>query len=511
MRPHAASSGVIGTMPVRAGIQQGVAVIANSTWAAMRARRALEITWDRGRQADFDSDRFAADLEGWFERATYRVRHEGDAPAALAAAARRHQATYAFPFQVHAPLEVMNCTAEVRADRAEFWAPTQTQFRCMQQAVKVTGLPEDSIRIHAVLMGGGFGRRLFADYLAEAAEISKSIARPVQVVWTREDDMRHGYFQPCTAQRFTAGLDAAGRLVALEHRTTTSSLTIYDIHDGRDLYGDTPLPRPEPDSFESGQSPWGAYDNPYAIPNLKVDAASVPSPVPHGPWRAVEYPSTVWGRESFLDELAHLAGVDPLAYRMKLLEGGVRQVGPFPIDGGRLRAVLALAAEKSGWGTKPAAGDGRLRGRGIAANVYHAGSYMAQVAEVSVAPDLSDLRVERIVCAIDCGRMLHPEGLMGQAESGITWGLSYTLGGKVDFRNGLAVPRGYDDFTVMRMDRMPRVEMHVVPAAHRPGGFGEHPVPMAAPAVGNAVFAATGLRVRQLPITPAALQAAQRG
>ena len=502
--------GVIRTLPVRSGIQHGVAVIATDTYAAMRARAALEITWDRGRHATFDSDRFEAELDGWLERATYKVRHEGDAEAALAAAARRHEATYTFPFQAHAPLEVMNCTADVRAEEAEIWAPTQTQHRSMEQAVKVTGLPEERIRIHAIMMGGAFGRRLFADYVAESCDLSKAIGRPVQLVWTREDEMRHGYFQPCTAQGFAGGFDADGRLVALRHRATSSPLTIYDIHAGRDLYGETPLPAPEPESFESGQSPWGAYDNPYAIPNLRVDAASVPSPVPHGPWRAVEYPSTVWGRESFLDELARLAGADPLRFRLELLAGGVREVGPFRIDGARLARVLELAAEKAGWGTPFAAG-GRMRGRGIAASVYHAGSYIAQVAEVSLARDLSDVRVERIVCAIDCGRMLHPEGVIGQAESGITWGLSYTFGGRMDFRGGRAVARGYQDFAVVRMRDMPPVEFHAVPSVERPGGFGEHPVPMTAPAIANAIHDAAGIRVRRLPITPDALRAARRG
>lgn len=502
--------GVLQTLPVRSGIQHGVAVIATDTYAAMRARAALEIVWDEGRHAGFDSDRFESELDGWLERAAYRVRHEGDAEAALAGAARRHEATYTFPFQAHAPLEVMNCTADVRGDGAEIWAPTQTQHRSMEQAVKVTGLAEERIRIHAIMMGGGFGRRLFADYVAESCEISKAIGRPVQLVWTREDEMRHGYFQPCSAQRLAGGLDAEGRLVALRHRATSSPLTIYDIHAGRDLYGDTPLPAPEPDSFETGQSPWGAYDNPYAIPNLKVDAASVPSPVPYGPWRAVEYPSTVWGRESFLDELARLAGTDPLRFRLALLPDGVREVGPFRIDGARLAHVLELAAEKSGWGAA-LADDGRLRGRGIAASVYHAGSYIAQVAEVSVARDLADFRIERIVCAIDCGLVLHPEGLIGQAESGITWGLSYVLGGRTEFRRGRAVQRGYDDFRVMRMRDMPPIEYHVVPSRERPGGFGEHPVPMIAPAIANAIHDAAGIRVRRLPITPEALRAARAG
>ena len=502
--------GVIDVVPVKAGIQQGVAVIATSTWAAFRARPALEITWDRGPHATFDSDRFEESLDAWLDRAPFKVRNDGDAPAALAAAAKRHEATYTFPFQAHAPLEVMNCTADVRADRAEIWAPTQTQHRSMEQAVKVTGLTEDKIRIHAILMGGAFGRRLFADYLAEAAELSMAVKRPVQVVWTREDDTRHGYFQPCTAERLAGGIDAQGRLVALTHRSTTSDLSIYRIHGGNHLYSDAPVPPIPPDEFVNDEKPWGSFDNPYDVANLKADAADVPSPVPYGPWRAVGYPSTVWGRESFLDEMAHLAGRDPLAFRLDLLPGGVREIGSYKIDRARLKRVHELAAEKSGWAT-PLPADGRLRGRGIAASVYHGGSYIAQVAEVSLAPDLSDLRVERVTCAVDCGLVLHPPGLIGQAESGITWGLSYALLGKVDFRDGRAVPRGYGDFRVMRMNQMPAIDLHVVPSTERPGGFGEHPVPMVAPAVANAVFAATGIRQRRLPITPESLRAAKNG
>lgn len=502
-----AMPGVRHVVPVRSGIQQGVAVVATGTWAAFRARAALAIEWDRGPHAAFDSEEFAAALPGWLERADGRVRHEGDAPAAMAAAAKRHEATYAFPFQAHAPLEPMNCVADVRADSAEFWAPTQTQHRCMEQAVKVTGLPEERITIHAITMGGAFGRRLFADYLAEAAEISKAVAAPVQVVWTREDDLRHGFFQPCTAERLAGGLDAAGRLVALTHRSTTSELSIYGIHGGRHLYAGDPAPT-EPKDFEADGDPWGAYDNPYDVPNLKVDAVRVPSPVPYGPWRAVGYPSTVWGRESFLDELAALAGEDPLAFRLKLLGGGVREVGPYRIDRDRLARVHREAAARAGWGSPPPA-DGRLHGLGLAANVYHANSYVAQVAHVSLATDLSDLRVHRVVCAVDCGLVLNPEGLRGQAESGVTWGLSAALKGAVTFARGAAVQRGFADYGVMRMRGMPAVEVHLLPGDARPGGFGEHAVPMVAPAVANAVFAACGARVRTLPITTEAIRAAR--
>jgi isoquinoline 1-oxidoreductase beta subunit len=503
-------AGVLHVMPVSAGVQQGVAVVAETTWAAMAARRDLEIEWDLGSERGFDSDAFIAGLTQHLDEGPrFVVRHEGDAASALATAVTTHAATYTFPLQAHAPLEVMNCTAYVRSDEAEFWAPTQTQHRCMEQAVKVTGLPEERIRIHAILMGGGFGRRLFADYLAEAAEISKAIAEPVQVVWTREDETRFGYFQPATAERMTGGLDRDGRLVALAHVGTASDLTIYDIHGGRDIYGDVPPEPKAPDHYSSGVSPWGAFDNPYAIPHLQVDAVDVPSPVPYGPWRAVEYPSTVFARESFLDELAHLSEQDPLAFRLAVIDDAERMIGPIPLDRRRLAHVHRLAAERAGWGD-PVREDGRLRGRGIAANVYHGGSYIAQVAEVSVAEDLSDLKVERITCVVDCGLALNPLGVNGQAESGIVWGLSCALHGKVDFRNGQAVQRGYQDFRVLTMDEMPRLDIHIVPSRERPGGFGEHAVPMVAPAVANAVFAATGIRVRQLPITPAALRAVGR-
>ena len=505
-----ARPGVLRTMPVRSGIQQGVAVVATSSWAAFQARRALKIEWDLGAHREFDSDQFIAGLERAFAQDAFKVRWEGDAPAALTSAAQRHEATYVLPFQAHAPLEIMNCTADVRANVAEFWAPTQTQHRCMQQAVRVTGLTEDKIKIHAVLMGGGFGRRLYADYLAEAAEISRVIGKPVQVVWTREDDTRHGYFQPCTAERLRGGLDASGHLVALSHLSTECDLTINDIHEGRDMYSGAPRPPKAPNAFADEESPWGAFDNPYVIPNLKVDAVNVASPVPHGPWRAVEYPSTVFGRESFLDEMAHLAGADPLRFRLDHLRGGVREIGSHRIDPARLARVHELAAERAAWGT-PFRDDGRLHGRGIAASVYHGGSYIAQVVEVSVAKDLSDVRVHRVVAAIDCGLVLNPLGAIGQAESGITWGLSYALKGKIDFRKGRAVQRGYGDFTVMRMDDMPATEIHLVESAARPGGLGEHAVPMVAPAVANAVFAATGRRVRQLPITAESLRAAGSG
>ncbi|HVT38215.1 MAG TPA: molybdopterin cofactor-binding domain-containing protein [Gemmatimonadaceae bacterium] len=479
----------------------GVAVIADDTWSALRGRAALTIDWAPGPQRTFDSDRFIEALPNAFEQRQFKVRHDGDAIAALGAASRRLEATYIYPFQAHAPLETMNCTAHVRDGEADIWVPTQTDVRTLEQAAKVTGLAPDRIHVHCALMGGGFGRRLFADFVAEAAELSQAVRAPVQLLWTRPDDMRHGYFQPATAERFTAGLDADGALQAIVHKTTASSLTIYEVHSGRNLWSGPPRAAKPDDVYERDESPWGAFDNPYAIPNLRVDCADVTSPVPTGPWRAVEYPSTVFGRESFLDELAHMLSRDPIALRLALLPRGVRRLGSHDVDRARLARVLEAVGDRSGWNAPLRSSERRMVGRGVAANVYHGRSYIAMVAEVSVARDLSDIRVDRIVTVVDCGVALNPLGVDGQTESGITWGLSATLLGKMDFRGGAPVQSSFADFHVMRMDRMPRLDTVILDSGAAPGGFGEHSVPTVAPAVANALFAATGKRLRALPLT----------
>ena len=492
--------GVRHVVRTTSGIHPGVAVVADDTWAAIKGRRALAIEWTRGMEPGFDSDAFLEGLPRALDRASIRVRHEGNVESAMRNAARRHDATYVFPFQAHATMEPMNCTADVRSDRAEIWAPTQTDVRTLAQIKRVTGLPESAVTMHCVMMGGGFGRRLFADYAAEAAEVSKAIGAPVQVTWTRQDDMRHGYFQPATAERFTAALDGRGRITALAHATAHSDLTIYDVHEGRRLWTAEPRPAVAPDAFERDEIPWGAFDNPYQWPALRVDGVDATSPVPTGPWRAVMYPSTVFGRESFVDEIAHLTGQDPIDLRLSLLPRDVKQVGEYRIDRGRLARVLELARERAGWGTPAAQIPVRRAGRGVAANTYHAGSYLAMIADVSIADDLTDLRVDRITTAIDCGLALNPLGVLGQAESAITWGLTATLLGKVDFKDGAAVQSNYSDYHVMRINRMPVLDTFIVESSGMPGGFGEHAVPLVAPAVANAVFAATGRRLRELPL-----------
>jgi len=501
-RPALAVAGVRHVVPVKTGLATGVAVVADHTWAAMKGREALKVVWDPGPNRDFDSDRFLQQMEGALNQAGYFVRDDGNAATALESAAKKLEAVYEFPFQAHAPVETMNCVADVRPDSCEIWVPTQCPEVAQAEAAKMLGLPEDSVKLHITLLGGGFGRRLFADYVPEAVEISRAIGKPVQVVWPRSDDMRYGFFHPSDIERIVGGLDANGHPIAWSQRSIGSNLSMFGFPtDGQ---------RKNPKLYFNDGSPWGSFDNPYNFPNLKADFVPLNSPVPTGPWRAVEYPPTVFARESFLDEMAHAAGRDPLEFRLQLLApGNVLEVGDAKIDRSRLIRVLQVAAEKANWGKSepPPHNDDRLWGRGIACNVYDSDCFMAQVTEVSVGRQSRDIRVHRIVCAADCGLVINPAGLEGQAESGITWGLSATLHGKIDFRNGAAVQQNFSDFEVVRIDESPEIETHIVTSDHPPGGFGETAVPAVAPAVANAIFAATGIRVRRLPITPEKLKA----
>jgi isoquinoline 1-oxidoreductase beta subunit len=463
----------------------------------MKGREALKIEWDAGQYHDFDSDKFLAQMESALSREQdgYFVRNDGDAVKALASAVKKLEATYEFPFQAHAPLETMNCVADVRADSCEIWAPTQCPEVVQSETATMLGLPPDSVKVHITLVGGGFGRRLFADYVPEAVEVSRAIGKPVQMVWTRSDDMRCGFFHPCDVEHIAGGLDAEGHPTAWLQRSVGSNLSMFGFP--------TDEQRKNPRLYFDDGSPWGSFDNPYNFPHLKADFIPMNSPVPTGPWRAVEYPPTVFARESFIDEMAHAAGQDPLEFRLRLLQpGDMLQAGGQKTDRGRLIRVLQVAAEKAGWGQPLSSTTDRMWGRGIACNVYSENCYIAQVAEVSVGRKTNDIRVHRVVCAADCGLVINPAGLEGQAESGIIWGLSATLHGKIDFKDGGAVQENFTDFEVIRMDEAPEIETHIVVSDHPPGGFGETAVPPIAPAVANAIFAAIGKRVRRLPITP---------
>lgn len=485
--------GVRYVVPIKSGIFGGVAVVADDTWAAMKGRDALHVEWDNGPHGDFDSARFIEGLKGAKGDAGYPIRREGDAESALAASPKVLEATYEYPYEAHAPIEPMNCIADVQKDSCEVWLPTQTPQTAFDNIAKNLGFAPEKIKIHTTLLGGGFGRRLFVDYADEAVELSRAIGKPVQLMWTRTDDMRNGFFHPASVEWMRAGIGADGNVAAWLHKSIGSDLSMFGLP--------TDEQKKDLQRYAKDESPWGAFDTFYNFRNLKVDYVPVDSPVPTGAWRAVEYPSRVFARECFLDEVAHAIGKDPLQLRIDLLQpGDVLKLESQQIDRARMIHVLEMAREKSSWGKPVVSDNSRLRGRGIATNVYDGESYIAQVAEVSVARDFSDLRVEHVVCVVDCGFVINPAGLEGQVESGITWGLSATLHGKIDFREGRAVQGTYGDFRVMRMNEMPAIETYVVPSAIAPAGFGEHSVPPVTPAVANAIFAATGKRLRVLPL-----------
>jgi isoquinoline 1-oxidoreductase subunit beta len=491
--------GVRHVVQVHSGIFGGVGVVADHTWAAIQGRDALRIEWERGPQPEFDSEQFLQTLKVAGAGEGYPIRREGDWLGGLNGAANRMDAVYEYPFQAHAPLEPMNCTANVRRDSCEVWVPTQTPETAQQNVANALGLPPDAVHIHTTLLGGGFGRRLQVDYVDEAVELSKAVHKPVQVIWTRADDMRNGFFHPASVEQMSAGLSLDG-IAAWVHRSIGSDLSL--------LGPKTAQERADPRHYAKQEMPWGAFDTFYNFA-MRVDYVPVESPVPTGPWRAVMYPSRVFARESFLDEAAHALGRDPLDLRIALLApGGKIKLESQEIDRARMIRVLEEARARCDWG-KPWPGSTdrkRLRGRGLAINVYDTDSYMAQVAEVSLARDGSDLRVERMVCVFDCGMPLNPAGLEGQVESGIAWGLSAVLHGKINFKDGRAVESGYHDFRVIQMHEMPVIEPHIIPSTAAFGGFGEHPVAPVAPAVANAIFAATGKRIRKLPILPADLR-----
>ncbi len=343
------------------------------------------------------------------------------------------------------------------------------------------------MRVNVTLLGGGFGRRLYTDYVVEAVELSKAIGAPVQLVWSREDDMRYGYFNPPSFSRIAVGLDEKGRPRTWFHRVASSDLSVYPVSD-------------DPMRYANDGSPWGAYDNPYKFAAMNVDYVPVASPVPTGPWRSVEYPGPVLARECVLDELAARAGVDPIEYRLELLQPGETfTLGDQKVERARLIGVLQLAREKSGWSKPLPKSGGRRWGRGIACNVYDASTYMAQVAEVSVGRE-GDVRVHRVVCAVDLGQPLNVLGIEGQVESGINWGLTSTLKSTMEFRDGRARSSNYSDYDVLRLNEAPDIETHIVPSTLRPRGLGEQPVPPVAPAVLNAIFNATGKRMRRVPV-----------
>jgi isoquinoline 1-oxidoreductase beta subunit len=449
-------------------IPQGVAVLAEGYWPALKGRDALVVQWDDGPLGALSSADISRQLTDATTQPGAIARSEGDANAV---AAKTVTAVYEAPYLAHACMEPMNCTAWVRAGDAEVWAPTQGPGPLQGIVAQLTGLPPEKVQVHTTYLGGGFGRRFAADFVIAATLISKAAGAPVKLVYTREDDMRAWFYRPAAVARFTAGLDSAGNPVSFTARVASPALSVaagftQDLPKGIDEF-----------AIE------GIGDMHYAFPHLRVEYNRAEPGIPLWFWRSVGHSQNVYFIEAFIDEVAAAAGKDPVEFRRGLLSKQPRMLG-----------VLNLAAQKAGWGLPLPAGVHR----GVAiTNCF--GSYVAQVAEVSMAAN-GRPRVHRVVAAVDCGRTVNPDVIHRQVEGSIVYGLSAALHEKITFKNGRVEQSNFSDYPMLRMNEMPKVEVHIVPSNEAPGGIGEPGLPPATPAVVNAIFAATGKPVRTLPI-----------
>ncbi|MGH7349208.1 MAG: molybdopterin cofactor-binding domain-containing protein [Candidatus Rokuibacteriota bacterium] len=453
-------------------VPSGVAVVADSFWSAKKGRDELRVEWDEGPGAAIDTDALEAEYDRLARTAGASAYRRGDGAASLEQAARRVNARYDMPYLAHAPMEPLNCLVSIGPDRCEIWTGTQFQTVDQANAARVAGLKPEQVHINTLFLGGGFGRRATpsSDFIVEAVHVAKAAGAPVKTIWTREDDIRGGYYRPMWHSAISAGLDAAGKPVAWKH-------TIV----GQSILEGTPFAGMVKDGIDA-TSVEGATDLVYAVPNVALELHSPRSPVPVLWWRSVGHTHTGFVVESFIDELAHAAGKDPYAYRSELLAGHPQHLG-----------VLDLAAQKAGWGTPLPAG----RARGLAVHSSF-GSWCAQVAEVSI--DGKAIRVHRVVCAVDCGRAINPETIRAQMEGGIVFGLSAALYGQITLKQGRVQQSNFHDYPVLRLQSMPVVEVHIVPSTDPPSGIGEPGTPLMAAALGNALFALTGQRVRSLPL-----------
>jgi isoquinoline 1-oxidoreductase subunit beta len=482
-KPTAVDDAKAKTMPgVKAvvKIDDGVAVVADTFWRAKQARDALKITWDNGPGAKLSSASIAQGLKEALAKPAASVKRTGDADKALAGATKKIEATYELPFLAHATMEPMNFTADVRADGCDIYGPTQFPQLAEGVAMQVTGLPKEKITVHTTFLGGGFGRRIDVDFIVQALQISKAVGKPVKLVWTREDDMTHDFYRPVSLNTLSAGLDASGKPVAMKFRLTSPSVTA----------------RLFPPVVKDGIDPFmtEAAVTPYAIPNMSVESAIHDTGVRVGYWRSVSHALNAFANESFMDEVALAAGKDPVAFRMSLLTGK---------EEARFANVLKLATEKAGYKAGGKLGNGRFHGVALMEGY---GTYVAQVSEISV--DKGNIKVHRTTLAVDCGMMVNPDIVKAQIESSVAYGLSAVLLSKITFKDGRVEQSNFHDYPVLRMNEMPRVDVHIVASTEKPGGIGEPIVATCGPSVANAVFVATGKRVRKLPILAADLNKA---
>jgi isoquinoline 1-oxidoreductase subunit beta len=459
-------------------LEDAVAVVAQHMGAAKKGLAALSIQWDEGPNATLNTADIVSQLEEASKKPGAVARNDGDVDKAMASAKTKLDAVYQLPFLAHTTMEPVNCTVHVRKDGCDVWVGTQVITRAQATAAEITGLPIERVAVHNYLLGGGFGRRLEVDFIAQAVRIAKQVDGPVKVIWTREEDIQHDMYRPYFFDRLTAGLDADGMPVAWHHRITGSSI----------------IARWAPPIFKDGfdiDTVDGAVELPYALPNILVDYVRQESPgIPTAFWRSVGPGHNIFVVESFIDELAAAAKKDPVEFRSALLDKTPRA-----------KAVLKLAAEKAGWGQALPKG----RGRGVSVQTTF-GTYMSQVAEVAVSKE-GDVAVRRVVCAVDCGIAINPDTIQAQIQGAIIYGLTAALHGEITLKNGRVEQSNFDNYRALHINEVPMIEVYIVDSDEAPGGMGEPGTSALFPAVTNAIFAATGKRLRKLPIKQTLLTA----
>ena len=461
--------GVKVIVPVRGGI----GVCAETLAAAWKGRDALKPAWTKCKDPQMSTVSLEKEFLSRLDQKGVVARNDGDAESVIERSERKLEAVYLQPFLSHATMEPMNCTADVRPDQCEIWAPTQNQTGVLATVSKITSLKPEQVKVHTTYLGGGFGRRFEQDFVEEAVTLSKAAGKPVKLVWTREEDMQNDFYRPMNATRIRAALDADGRVAAWSQTIVCSSI----------------FARVFPQNMKNGidnAAVEGVENMEYFIPNMHVEYVRYDTPVPVGFWRSVGSSHNAFTVESFMDELAYAAKKDPLEFRLAMLK-----------EHPRARRVLEVAAEKAGWGKQLADG----HARGIAYHVSF-GSYVAEVAEVSVDKKNGGTTVHKVTCAVDCGSVVNPAIIKNQMISGIIMGLSAALKEKIEVVGGGIRSSNFGDYELLRMSEAPEVDVHIVKSGATLGGIGEPGVPPVIPAVGNAVFAAVGARVRTLPMKP---------
>jgi isoquinoline 1-oxidoreductase beta subunit len=462
-------------------ISRGIAVCADTINAAWSGKKALKAKWTKGVEPHMDNETLEKEFTAYLARKGLIARNDGDVRSVLDQAAKKVESVYHLPYLSHVNMEPMDCTAFVRKNACDVWVPTQNQTGVLQLAEKITGLGSEQIKVHTTYLGTGLGRRFETDFAEEALEVSKATGTPVKVLWTREEDMQHDFYRPANSCRIEGGLDGKGNLTAWDHKVVVPSI----------------FARVMPEAVKKGIDPAavdGIENTPYDIPNFKVEYVRIDTPVPVGFWRSVGNSHNAFTMESFMDEMAHAAGKDPLEFRLSLLKNNPRP-----------RRLLEMVAEKAGWGKPPRGG----RAIGIAQH-FSFGTYVADIAEVSVNKETGEIKVHKVVCAVDCGSVVNPDTVKAQMQGATIMGLSAALKERIEFASGGPKSSNFSNYEILRMYEVPEIEVHIVVSNDALGGIGEPCLPPVAPAVANAVYAATGIRLRRLPMRPQTVLAAMK-